>query len=127
MDQAIADGKKELAALCDIVRTLVGQNEYDESERRIVQAMEKYPHAPEPHNLIGVLLENKGDHAAAMKHFRAAWALDPTYMPARYNVDRFISFFTLGKCAFDESDCPQYEAADNLEDRRRVGHAVRRD
>jgi len=61
---------------------------------------------PEPHNLIGELLQKKGDHISAMKHFRAAWALEPTYIPVRYNLHVFASFYTDGKCAYDESDCP---------------------
>lgn len=27
-----------------------------------------------------------------MKHFRAAWCLDPTYLPARENMSNFSSF-----------------------------------
>lgn len=68
--------------------------------------MRDYPHAPHPHNLMGILLEKQGNHLSAMKHFRAAWALDPTYLPCRINLDRYGSFFNQGNCAFDEQDCP---------------------
>ncbi|HHU78393.1 MAG TPA: hypothetical protein GXZ29_05875 [Clostridiales bacterium] len=97
---------KELTVLCKAVRKLVEQKEYSKCELLIKDAMRKYPHAPQPHNLIGILLEKKGDHVAAMKHFRAAWALDPTYIPARCNLERFGSLYPNEKCAFDESDCP---------------------
>ena len=106
MTRYISEDKERLAELCRIVRQFVRQNNLTQCEQLIFDAMSQYPHAPEPHNLIGVLLEKKNDHNSAMKHFRAAWALDPTYIPARYNLHVFASLYANGKCAFDESDCP---------------------
>jgi len=98
---------ERLGELCDTVRILVEKRDFEQCESVIFIAMSKYPHAPEPHNLIGIVLERKLEHVAAMKHFRAAWALDPTYIPARHNLNLFGSFFPVGKCAFDESDCTE--------------------
>ena len=105
MNQFISEEQQKLAELCDLVRNYFQQNEYQQCRALIFDAMAKYPHSPEPHNLIGIVLENEGDHRAAMKHFRAAWALDPTYIPARHNLDRFASFDAAGKWAFDRNDC----------------------
>ena len=94
----------------------------------ICQAMGEFPNAPEPHNLLGIVMEKEGDHAGAMKHFRAAYALDPTYLPARQNLDHYGTFYSRGGCAYDESDCPQ-EAPSPYEiqyDEKGIGHAVRR-
>lgn len=104
---SISESEKELFELCDTVRKLVAQNKFIECKVPIQDAMAKYPHAPQPHNLIGIVLEMEGDHMTAMNHFRAAWALDSTYIPARFNMKRFGSFSPKGKCAFDETDCPQ--------------------
>jgi len=79
--QDMIENKNELTALCDTVRAYVRESDYQKCEFLILDAMKKFPHAPEPHNLIGLLLEMQGDHLAAMKHFRAAWALDPTSEP----------------------------------------------
>jgi len=38
----------------------------------------------------------------AMKHFRASYALDPAYFPARYNLECFGNFYPKGKWAYDE-------------------------
>lgn len=124
------EARQELAALCGTIKKLVGQNEYQEGELLIKKAIGKYPYAPEPHNLLGLLLEAQGDHLTAMKHFRVAWALDPAYIPARQNLDYFGSFHLNGKCAYDESDCPQ-EGKDNQyiaeHDSHGAGHAAGRD
>jgi hypothetical protein len=99
-----------LDMLCDNVRKLVVKGAYKESERLVTIAMGNYPHAPEPHNLMGILMEQEGDHVCAMKHFRAAWALDPTYIPARYNMDRIGTFVGEGSCAYNEADCPKMDS-----------------
>lgn len=119
---------QEIYQLCDQIRALVEQEDYEGSEALIRSAMSKYPHAPQPHNLLGIVLEKKGDHLAAMKHFRAAWALDPSFAPARCNLDRFGSFTPKGKCAYDESDCPrQQESGYRIEqDAWGIKHVMKR-
>ena len=106
MDRSITDEKKEMSALCDSVKHLASKCDFMTCEKMIADAMCRYPHSPRPHNLMGVLYEIRNDHEGAVKHFRAAWSLDPTYIPARHNLDNFASFYISGKFAFDESDCP---------------------
>ncbi len=48
--------------------------------------------APEPHNLLGILYELQSDDNSARKHYRAAYALDPTYTPAIRNLERLVIF-----------------------------------
>ena len=118
----------ELTALCYAVRELIVKREFCKSEALICQAMSDYPHAPEPHNLMGIQLENEGDHMNAMKHFRAAWALDPTYIPARYNLSQYAD--VLGgsrRDAYVQEDCPQEQgnALYETEYSRGVGRMVK--
>lgn len=94
----------ELDQLCKNVRDYVNNRQYDESIELICEAMKNYPNAPEPHNLLGIVLEKKGDHITAMNHFRAAWDLDSTYLPARHNLQMYGTFYSYGKCAFDYDD-----------------------
>ena len=106
MESTVAsDRSQELTLLCGTVRALLKHSEFEECTILITDAMGKHPHAPEPHNLFGVLLERQCDHLAAMKHFRAACALDPTYVPARCNLNNYGSFYFKGQCAIDETDC----------------------
>ena len=79
---------------------------FDECEKVIYKAMYKYPHAAEPHNLLGIFLEKTGDHIEAMRHFRAACDLEPTYKPAEQNLIVFGTFCPGRKvCAFNIKDC----------------------
>lgn len=116
----------ELDALCALVRKMVAERKYKTCIELICEAMENNPHAPQPHNLLGIVLEKLGEHTSAMKHFRAAWALEPTYTPALFNLNVYGTFFSHGKCAFDESDVPPTPSG-NIEivyDERGIGHMV---
>lgn len=126
-----SEAKQELTALCATVRKLVEQKDYQKCEMLIKKAAGQYIHAPEPHNLLGLLLEAQGDHLTAMKHFRVARVLDPAYLPARQNLDCFGSYYPNEKWAYDESDCLP-EGKDNKKymveyDAYGVGHVVRKD
>lgn len=64
--------------------------------------------APEVHNLYGVLAELTGDLSLAGKHYRAAYALDPTYRPASRNLERITSFYySPGDTNPDFGDMPE--------------------
>ncbi|MBS5966086.1 MAG: hypothetical protein KIA06_01245 [Finegoldia magna] len=76
-----------LKEFCLIIKHKVDQGKYDECFDLIYKKMAEFPHNPVPHNLLGILMEIRGNHLLAMKHLRAAWALDPTYIPANINLD----------------------------------------
>ncbi len=118
----------ELSSLCSQVRTLVASKDYTQCENLICKAMVSYPHAPQPHNLLGVLLEKEGNHLEAMRHFRAATALDSTYKPASENLKTYGTFYSEGKCAFDESDCSPVHPSKGVitYDEHGIGHITRR-
>ena len=98
-----------LDTLCSRVRESVNQGQLDLCYQWVREAMADYPDAPQPHNLMGILLEMQGNHPSAMRHFRAAWALDPTYGPAEQNMKNYATFYSSGRCAYDESDYTQDE------------------
>ena len=99
----------EIQKYCDIIRKLLLQRAYDECEKRIVRMMGRFPHLPDPHNLYGILLEKRGEHLLALKHFRAALSLDPSHAPAIHNLETYATLFSHGAYAIDESDCQSHE------------------
>ncbi len=97
----------ELKKLCDDVREMVKACRYDECDEYLKKAMGTYPNSAVPHNLYGLLYEKCGEHVQAMKHFRAAWALDSSYLPARFNLNCFGTFMSREEDAYWETDCPE--------------------
>lgn len=116
----------QLDQLCTSVRAFVTEGAFDAAMELTCRAMERFPHAPHPHNLMGIVLEKLGDHSGAMKHFRAAWALDPGYVPANHNLYVFGTLFPGGKCAFEEKDVPpeRESTIQIVYDARGIGRAV---
>jgi lipoprotein NlpI len=49
---------------------------------------------PEYHNLLGVIAEHNDDLGLACRHYRAAYALDPSYKPALNNLERITNFYS---------------------------------
>lgn len=121
---------EKLDQLSHQIQLLISCGNYTDGEKLVCEALMNYPHAAQPHNLFGILLENAGEHAAAMKHFRAAWALDPTFLPARYNMNQYADI-TLKKHrdAYFAEDCdiPDDKTLYKLEyDENGIGHVISR-
>lgn len=88
-------------------KELIEEHEYEKCERVLCEAMMNYPHSPVIHNLFGILLEKQQNHVLAMKHFRAAYALEPSYLPARYNMDQYGSMERYFQPAYVQEDCKE--------------------
>ena len=96
---------EELNDLIAKAKEMIEHREFDPCEALLATAMFQNPHSAVPHNLMGLLLEKRRRHEEAMKHFRAANALDPAYAPARWNLEGFAEFYKTRKDAYSVSDC----------------------
>lgn len=90
---------QELNQFCKQIKEHVEKGKLGECEQMIPQYMQKYPDSAIPHNLLGIVLEKQGRHVEAMKHFRAAAALDAEFLPASYNMEQYSSLRR--KCAIE--------------------------
>ena len=68
-------------------------NEFEEAFHILLESLKENPNAPEPHNLLGIWYELRGNEDLARKHYRAAYVLDPTYKPASENLERLCLYF----------------------------------
>ena len=78
--------KKDIKTLSLMAMERLRLNDYDKCLEIIRQMMYLYPESAEPHNLLGLLRRTQGNQVQAMKHFRAAMDLDPTFISARKNM-----------------------------------------
>lgn len=78
--------------------------ELEDAYPLIVEAIHIDPDAPQPHNLLGIWFELTGDGDKARKHYRAAYALDPTFKPACRNLERICTAFAYGRIPLDFGD-----------------------
>ena len=107
------------------MKKLICSGKSQEAIQIICNFMSKHPNSAIPHNLLGIIYEKKCNHILAMKHFRAAWCLDPTYLPARENMYNFSSFEPIHRFFYEESDCSKSEQKYEIKyDSRHIGHVV---
>lgn len=97
--------EEELSALIAEAKAMIDRRAFSECEALLSTAMFQNPHSAVPHNLMGLLLEKKRLPEDAMKHFRAAYALDPAYAPSRWNLEGFAEFYKTRRDAYFASDC----------------------
>ncbi|KOA20849.1 alkaline phosphatase synthesis transcriptional regulatory protein PhoP [Clostridium homopropionicum DSM 5847] len=65
---------------------------YSDAEEYLKKAIGLNVDAPEPHNLLGILLEYKNNIQSALNHYRVALSLDAAYKPAQHNLDRATEY-----------------------------------
>jgi DNA-binding response OmpR family regulator len=82
------EGASDYESLLSLARRAVTRKEFDQAEGFASKAVAVGASRPEAYHLLGSLLEIRGEKAQAMKFYRAALDMDPTYAPARANFER---------------------------------------
>jgi len=76
----------------ELAKKCIGDRHFDAAVEHVRKAIYFDSARPEAFNLLGGLLEVKGNILEAQKNYRVALSLDPTYEPARKNLDRTTSW-----------------------------------
>ncbi len=87
--------------LMELANKYVGQRDFTQAAEYVRKALAESPQRPEAFNFLGALMEIKREIPEAQKFYRAAISLDPTYEPARINLDRTAMWDRTGKIIFD--------------------------
>lgn len=88
MNDILNDFEKYVA----LAKKALKEGNYTLAEEKIKQAMFENPHSPIVQNLYGILEELLKEDNMAHRHYRAAYALDPSYKPASRNLERITMF-----------------------------------
>jgi len=75
-------------ALIERARQWAEHQDFDRAQTLIREAIKQAPSRPEGLTLLGQITEYLGQHNEALKLYRAAIGLDPTYKQAQHNLDR---------------------------------------
>jgi DNA-binding response OmpR family regulator len=87
-------------SLIELAKRYVSDRNFPEAREITRKAIAMDPAQPVAYNLLGALLEIKGDNHEALKFYRAATDIDPSYKPALANIDRLTSWYKLGGIDF---------------------------
>lgn len=94
LDEATA---ADYRAWIELSKRHITDRNFAGAREHVRKAIAADPSQPEAYNLLGALLEIKGDWVAAQKFYRAALDIDPTFKPASANLERTTSWHKVGK------------------------------
>ena len=94
LDREKLDGQKvaDYGSSIELAKKSIGNRHFDAAIEHARKAIFLDPSRPEAFNLLGALLEIRGDRIEAQKNYRAALSLDPSYAPAIKNLERSTSW-----------------------------------
>ncbi len=78
----------DYASSIELAKRCIGDRHFDAAIEHVRKALSVDPGRPEAFNLLGALMEIRGDRMEAQKNYRAALSLDPSYEPALKNLGR---------------------------------------
>jgi DNA-binding response OmpR family regulator len=90
MDREKLDQQKvmDYNSSIELAKRSIGDRHFDAAVEHVRHAIFIDPGRPEAFNLLGALMEIKGDRIEAQKNYRTALSLDPSYEPAIKNLQR---------------------------------------
>jgi DNA-binding response OmpR family regulator len=86
----------DFRAWIELSKRHITDRNFAAARESVQKAIAADPGQPEAYNLMGALIEIKGDLVAAQKFYRAALDIDPTYKPASANLERTTSWHKAG-------------------------------
>jgi DNA-binding response OmpR family regulator len=94
MDREKLDEQKvaDYGTSIELAKRSIGNRHFDAAIEHVRRAIFLDPTRPEAFNLLGALMEIRGDRMEAQKNYRAALSLDPSYAPAIKNLQRSTSW-----------------------------------
>lgn len=86
--EANTEGVNNFNDILNLSKAEINKHNFNNAVELLKKATSIDSEKPEPFNLLGVIYELQNKHSEAMKMYRAALALDPTYRPASENLQR---------------------------------------
>lgn len=94
LDEATAE---DYRTFIELAKRHITDMDFSSARECARKAIAADPGQPESYNLLGALLEIKGNWVEAQKFYRAALDIDPTFKPARANLERTTSWNKFGR------------------------------
>lgn len=96
----------DYASLIQLGKRHITDRDFGTASKMIRKAIAEAPDQPEAYNLLGALLEIRGEKSEALKFYRAALDVDPSFKPAWANLDRATSWLAQGSIDLGNNERP---------------------
>ena len=101
LDESSAD---DYPSLIELAKRRIADRDFTAARAAAERAIALDPARAEAYNLVGVVLEIKGEGLAAQKFYRASSDIDPTYRPAWANLERVTGLSGSGRIEVDHRE-----------------------
>jgi DNA-binding NtrC family response regulator len=95
-ENLVEEDTADYKTLIELTKRSITKRSFDKALERVRKAIAIEPRQPEAYNLLGALLEIKGDRLEAQKFYRVALDIEPSYKPALANLERITSWNKYG-------------------------------
>ncbi len=107
----------DYCSLIELAKRHISDRSFATARETARKAIAADPAQPEAYNLLGALIEIKGDRLEAQKFYRATLDIDPTFKPAQANLDRVTSWHKFGRIDLGPDEAqPATQDTDGNED-----------
>jgi DNA-binding response OmpR family regulator len=97
----------DYTALIELAKRRIADRQTALAGETLGKAVAFDPSRPEAYNLLGALFEIGNDRLEALKFYRAALDIDPTFGPASANLERATSWNRYGRIDLGEDKAPK--------------------
>jgi len=97
-----SEAARDYGSHLELGKRSIQERHFEAARAHLRRAIADDAGRPEAFNLLGVLLEMRGDKLEAQKNYRAALALDPSYAPADANLQRSMELVPQGGYSLGE-------------------------
>lgn len=99
LEREVLDEAKavDYPSLIELAKRQITDREFRKARETVQRAIAADPEKAEAYNLLGALHEIRNELLEALKFYRAALDIDPTYKPAWSNLDRATSWMNSGR------------------------------
>lgn len=91
--------KIEQADQLEIIIEMIKRNHWETAENELSIWFKEEPESAVIQHLYGVICECKGERDKAVKHYRAAYALDPSFEYASLNLERLVGGLSIRRAS----------------------------
>lgn len=101
-EQIAAETAEDYQTHIELAKRCISDRQFESAHEHVNLAIAEDASKPEAFNLKGALLELEGATLEALKQYRVAYHLEPTYAPAKENLDRVVCRHERGPISMDD-------------------------
>ena len=103
-DQLVAKEADDYATCVELAKKCINARQFEAAQEHLKKAVSLDSSKAQALNLLGAVQEIQGDRLEGIKNYRAALAVEPSFTPAKENLERATATHPTGRIVLDSKD-----------------------